>query len=209
VRFHSFGYNIFAERYAVAILFIFMFNGYMKILKEPLLHFTLIGALLFGAYGFMNRERAPQDGITVSAETIEQLADTFSNDWNRAASPEELEQLVDDYIRDELAYREGLTLGLELDDVVIRERIRQKLETMIEEGGAAEPPSEAELQDYLATHADLFRDLEMPDQPVPALDDIRNMVIYEWENQQRIDQLEAFYAGLYEKYQVTVEGRDQ
>ncbi|MDF7799659.1 hypothetical protein P4C99_09285 [Pontiellaceae bacterium B1224] len=181
----------------------------MQILKEPLLHFILIGALLFNTYGFLNRERAPGNRIKVTAEKIEQLANTFSNDWNRAASAEELELLIDEYIREELAYREGLALGLDLDDVVLRERLRQKLEVAIEERNLTELPSDTVLQNYLETHGDLFLDPEDSSPVLPTLDEVRNIVIYEWENQQRRDRLESYYAELYEKYQVTVEGEDQ
>ncbi|MDF7806993.1 hypothetical protein P4E94_06045 [Pontiellaceae bacterium B12219] len=178
----------------------------MQILREPLLHFTLIGALLFSGYGFLNRDRLPETGIVVSDERIEQLANTFSNDWNRAASAEELELLIDEYVREELAFREGMELGLDQDDPVIRQRIRQKLELMAEEEAVVRAPSDAELQGYLAEQADLFGD---ENGALPPLDDIRNLVLFEWENQQRLAELENFYQKLQSKYGVKVARKDK
>ena len=130
----------------------------MQILKEPLLHFILIGTLFFGSYSLVNRAANLDSGISVSAEQVEELATTFSNDWNRDPSEEELKDLVDDFIREELAVREGRELGLDADDAVIRQRIRQKLETLAEEGSAKSPPTDAELQRYLVENSDVFRE---------------------------------------------------
>jgi parvulin-like peptidyl-prolyl cis-trans isomerase-like protein len=84
------------------------------------------------------------------------LADGFTRTWRRPPTAQELQGLVDDYIREEVFYREGRAAGLDRDDVVIRRRVRQKMEFLAEDMTPAEP-SEEELAAYLASHPDRFR----------------------------------------------------
>ena len=173
----------------------------MQIFKEPLLHFVLIGAVLFGFYSFINRPDS-SGRVILSSENIQSLETQFSNDWNREPSAEERLELINDYIREELAVREGLALGLDQNDPVIRQRIRQKLELMVEEDAVVREPTDEELAIYLKENSDLFRNR---DGSVPLLNDIRNLVIFEWENTQRIQQLDQFYQTLESKYGAHVE----
>ena len=129
----------------------------MRILKEPLLHFFLIGAVFFGAYRFLNRAEITDAEISVSTEQIEELAAIFSKDWNQEPTEEELNNLVDDFIREELAVREGMEQGLDVDDAVIRQRLRQKLEIRAEEGTSKYFPTDIELQRYFEKNGDMFR----------------------------------------------------
>lgn len=175
----------------------------MSISKEPLLHFVLIGAIFFGIFTVVNRPD-PSSGIVVSSNDIQLMETTFSNDWNRVATAEEREIMIEDLVREELAVREGLELGLDEGDPVVRQRIRQKLELMVEEDAVVGEPTDEELALYLKENWDLFRNR---DGSVPPLDEIRNLVIFEWENTERIQQLDKFYSDLERKYGVTIEGR--
>lgn len=175
----------------------------MRLLKEPLLHFILIGALLFGIYSLKNRRDAGDITIRISAGRIADLKHTFSNDWNRVPTEEELHTLVDEFVREEMIWREGIAMGLDQDDPVIRQRIQQKLEFMVEEQAARLKPADEELDLFLQQHADLFQEEGV----VPPLSEIRNMVLFEWENVQRLKLLEKKYAELYEKYGVVIEGQ--
>jgi hypothetical protein len=128
-----------------------------RLLKEPLLHFLVLGAALFGLFALVGTKEAEQPAqIVVSAARIENLASGFVRTWQRPPSPEELRGLVEDFIRDEVFYREGKALGLDRDDLVIRRRMRQKLEFLAEDMGIAEP-SDAELAAYLAANGERFR----------------------------------------------------
>jgi len=173
----------------------------MQIFKEPLLHFVLIGAVLFGFYSFINRPDS-SGRVILSSKNIQSLETQFSNDWNREPSAEERLELINDYIREELAVREGLELALDENDPVIRQRIRQKLELLVEEDAVVREPTEEELAIYLKENSDLFRNR---DGSIPPLSDIRNLVIFEWENTQRIKELDQFYQTLETKYGVQVE----
>lgn len=127
-----------------------------RVLKEPLFHFLVLGAVLFGLYGLVAKKEAEPAKIVVSAARIENLAMGFARTRQRLPSAEELSGLVEDFIRDEVFYREGKAAGLDRDDTVIRRRLRQKMEFTLEDTGAAEP-SDAQLSAYLAANAAQFR----------------------------------------------------
>jgi len=97
-----------------------------RILREPLLHFLLLGALLFGAYRWVDGEgaRAP-DQIVVPAERVRGLADQFQRTWLRPPTEPELDSLVQTFVREEVMYREGVARGLDRDDPIIRRRCRR------------------------------------------------------------------------------------
>ena len=126
------------------------------LLREPLLHFLLIGLALFIYYG-----RAAPDGgdgrrIVVSQAQVDELGRRFEATWNRPPTAKELTGLIDSYVSDEILYREGRTLGLDRDDQVIKRRVRQKIEVLVEEDGERRIPTDAELIAYLAAHPEKF-----------------------------------------------------
>ena len=128
-----------------------------RLLAEPLLHFLVLGAALFAVFHLVGRKAVEQPAkIEVSAARIENLAGNFARTWQRPPSADELRGLIDDYIHDEVFYREGKALGLDRDDIVIRRRLRQKLEFIAEDMGAAEPTDE-QLAAYLTANSERFR----------------------------------------------------
>lgn len=129
----------------------------IRLLREPLLHFLILGAALFGLNAvFVGAETEAPQKIVVSAAQIANLEQTFARTWQRQPAPEELKGLVEDYVRDEVYYREGKALELDRDDIVIRRRIRQKMEFFAEDIAAAEP-TDSELNAYLAAHPEQFQ----------------------------------------------------
>jgi hypothetical protein len=129
-----------------------------QLLREPLLHFLLLGAALFAALSFWNQDRASrEEQIIVSADRIAYIAALFERTWQRPPTPEELDGLIKDFVREEAAYREGLALGLDRDDTIIRRRIRQKLDFIAQDLVGQVEPTDAELAAYLAEHPDDFR----------------------------------------------------
>ena len=127
------------------------------VFRDPLFHFLLIGLALFLFYGRVSTETSDSRRIEVSSAQIDALAREFQSTWSRPPSTEELSGLINSYIHDEVLYREGVAMGLVADDPVIKRRVRQKLEVMSEESNAMVAPSDAELEAYLARHADKFR----------------------------------------------------
>jgi len=127
------------------------------LLREPLLQFIVLGAILFGLFHLVDREKAEAPArIVISSARIANLADGFARTWRRPPGKEELQGLVDDYIRDEVFYREGRAAGLDRDDVIIRRRVRQKMEFLAEDMSAPEA-SEAQLAAYLKANPERFR----------------------------------------------------
>ena len=130
-----------------------------RLLREPLLHFLLLGAGLFLAYGLLQRNGGGGEPgqILVTRGQIEHLALGFAKTWQRPPTPVELAGLVHDRVREEVYCREALALGLDQEDTVIRRRLRQKMEFVSDDIAALLEPTEAELEEYLRTHADSFR----------------------------------------------------
>ena len=127
------------------------------LLREPLLQFIVLGAALFGVFHLVDRKKAEApDRIVISSARIATLADGFVRTWRRPPGQEELQGLIDDYIRDEVFYREGRAAGLDRDDVIIRRRVRQKMEFLAEDISAPEP-SEDELAAFLKSNPERFR----------------------------------------------------
>jgi parvulin-like peptidyl-prolyl cis-trans isomerase-like protein len=90
----------------------------------------------------------------VSSARIASLADGFARTWQRSPGEQELQGLIDDYIRDEVFYRAGRAASLDRDDAVIRRRVRQKMELLAED---VPEPSEPELAAFLESHPERFR----------------------------------------------------
>ena len=102
---------------------------FLRILREPVLHFVVLGAALF-AYGRVAPEAAPlpERHIEVTPADLARLQKNFEVFAGRAPQPEELEELVQDYVLDEILVQEALSRGLDKDDPEIRQRLRQKME---------------------------------------------------------------------------------
>ena len=123
------------------------------ILREPLVHFLALGGFLFLLYLHRNGGLgAGANRIVVGAGQVASLRASFEKLWLRSPSPEELRGLVDDFVREEIAVREATARGLEQGDIVIRRRLRQKLEFLLEDELAIAAPTDAELQKWLDEH---------------------------------------------------------
>ncbi len=128
-------------------------------LKEPLFHFLLIGIALFVLYAIVNQEPADESSqqVTVSEGRITQLANIFAKTWQRPPTRKELQGLIDDFVLEEIYYRQAMALGINHNDTVVRRRLRQKLEFMTDEMTALLRPTDADLNQYLTEHPDSFR----------------------------------------------------
>jgi hypothetical protein len=130
----------------------------MRLLQEPLFHFLLLGAAIFGGHRLVAGGRAPApDEIVVTQGRIDALTAAFTRTWQRPPTASERDGLIRDYIREEVYAREAIALGLDKDDVVIRRRLRQKLEFVSEDVLAPPEPTDDQLRAYLTSHPDAFR----------------------------------------------------
>jgi hypothetical protein len=130
-----------------------------KLVREPLAHFVLIGAAVFGLYALMagdSREEA-KDKIVVTEGRVQQLAEVFAKTWQRPPTQQELRGLINAYIKEEVYYREALKLGLDRDDTLIRRRMQQKMEFVTEPSDELLRADDAALQAFLDSHKTAFR----------------------------------------------------
>lgn len=129
----------------------------IPMLRDPLLHFALIGGLLFALDAWVNDGGIAQEDIVITSDRIEHLAAVYERSWQRPPDTEEMQKLLDNYVREEVLYREALKLGLEADDTVIRRRLRLKMEFLARDlVDAVEPPAEV-LQQYFHAHAERYQ----------------------------------------------------
>ena len=129
-----------------------------RLLREPLVHFLILGALLFAGYGVLHRTAAsPPDQIVVSQGQLASMREVFIRTRQRPPTAEEWEGLIRARVREEVYYREALALGLDKDDAIIRRRLQQKMEFISSDVDSQTQPTDAELNAYLQTHAEKFR----------------------------------------------------
>ncbi|BCS34048.1 hypothetical protein TBR22_A32770 [Luteitalea sp. TBR-22] len=127
-----------------------------RLWREPLAQFLAIGALLFLVFSWRGGPSG-SSRIVITPGQLDTMAATFERTWQRPPSERELKGLVDDYVREEIATREAMAMGLDRDDIAIRRRLRLKYEFVAAEASDSAPPSDAELEAWLRTHADAFR----------------------------------------------------
>ncbi len=120
-------------------------NGAALVLREPIVHFLIAGALVFA----LMSGRAPDLGerrIVVNEALVSRLANRWTESFRRAPSQEELDGLIAEYVRDQVYYREALSLGLDQDDEVVMRRMRNKMLALATSDVEAATPGDAELQ---------------------------------------------------------------
>ena len=128
-----------------------------KLIREPFIHFIFLGAAIFLAYHFLSARADNQPGkIVITQGNITSIMIGFSRTWQRPPTREELEGLIRDRVREEVYSREAIAMGLDRDDPIIRRRLQQKLAFVTDDVAAVAEPTDAELADYLKTHAATF-----------------------------------------------------
>jgi peptidyl-prolyl cis-trans isomerase C len=129
-----------------------------KAIREPLVHFLLIGLTLFGLYAWIERGRTNNGNyqIILTLDDLRQLDISFVSQWHRQPTKEEFSGLVEGFIRQEILYREGLAMGLDKDDTIVKRRMAQKMEFLSEDVASAHEPSTDELKAWYANNSQKF-----------------------------------------------------
>ncbi len=127
-----------------------------KILKEPLVHFLLIGALLFLVYGMVNTEQDKTE-ISIDDNLINELAAKWELKRNRQPTLEEINGMVDQYIEQEVLYREALAMNLDHNDEIIKRRLAQKMEFISDGLAESLQPTEEVLIEYYENHKEIYK----------------------------------------------------
>jgi hypothetical protein len=119
-----------------------------QFLKEPLLHFLVIGAALFGLYAWHSRNGndAGAQQVRLADSDVRWLEETFAQERQRPPSEAELRGLVRDFIKETLFARQAQELGLDKDDIVVRRRLAQKMSFLLQDNAAAAAPSDDDLR---------------------------------------------------------------
>jgi hypothetical protein len=132
-------------------------GAWRRALREPLLHFAVLGAGLFALFALVGGDDPASRRVVVGRGSLESLSATFERTWQRPPTRAELEGLVADHVRETILAREAKALGLDEDDVIVRRRLRQKMELLAASFAESGEPSEAELEAWLREHADRWR----------------------------------------------------
>lgn len=132
----------------------------MNLLREPLLHFTIAGSILFGGYEWLNRSGQASlrdEPITMGEGQVRWLQETFTSQWRRSPTTEEMKGLLATLTEEELLAREARALGLDQHDTVVRRRLAQKLSFLVEDTSRIADPSEGDLRRFHSEHADRYQ----------------------------------------------------
>jgi peptidyl-prolyl cis-trans isomerase C len=128
-------------------------------LREPLLHFLLLGVVLFAVYAYMQRGRGgvePSKQIALSLDDLRTMDMYFESQWHRPPTPAEFQAMVEDKVREEVLYREALAMGFDKDDTIVKRRMAQKMQFLAEDVAAAHEPSTAELKAWFEKNSSKF-----------------------------------------------------
>ncbi len=130
-----------------------------KFWKEPLLHFLIIAAAIFAVYSWLNKgeDKNEQTSIDISQGRIDHFAATFEKKHQRKPNNDELKNLIQAYILEEAYYREAKNLNIDKNDDIIRRRLRQKMEYMLDGLAALEKPSNAQLLAFYEEEKENYR----------------------------------------------------
>jgi hypothetical protein len=129
-----------------------------RILKEPLLHFLLLGAAMFATYSLVSKDSSGEPRrIVITQGQLSLMMESFTRTRQRPPTHEEWAGLIRDRVREEVYYREALALGMDKDDAIIRRRLQQKMEFVSDDIAAQAAPTDTELHAYLQAHPDKFR----------------------------------------------------
>lgn len=127
----------------------------MKIFKEPLLQFLLIGAGLFFVYNILNAKKS-NDEIVIDSNIINEISAKYKMQWNREPGLQELSGLIETYLEQEVLYREAKTMNLDQNDEIIKRRLAQKMEFLSDDVSGSLEPDENALRTFYETHKDYY-----------------------------------------------------
>ena len=128
-------------------------------LREPLLHFLLIGMALFVVWGKLNPAQIREGGmsrIVITEDDLVQFDQVWRAKWQRPPTPQELVAMVDNKIKEEILYREALAMGLDRDDSIIKRRLAQKMAFLGEDVSGIQEPTADEIHNWYQRHSGTF-----------------------------------------------------
>ena len=117
-----------------------------RFIREPLVQFLAAGSVLFVLMSQFGSADSLDRSITINEEEVARLASQWEQTWRRPPNAQQLDSLIRDYIKEEVYVREAMRLGLDVDDPIIRRRLRAKMEFLATAEIQNMEPTDAELQ---------------------------------------------------------------
>jgi len=127
-----------------------------SLLREPLLHFAVLGAIIFGADALLHPPAKDEKVITVTKALRQSFIDNFDEDKERVPSEADLQKMADAWVASEILYREGKALGVDRGDEMIRDRVAFKLQLLIFDQVHVPPPTDEQLRTWFADNHGRF-----------------------------------------------------
>ena len=126
-------------------------------IKEPMVHFLTVGVLLFVGDAWLERDRVESRVMRVGAAEVNWLKETWERQRTRRPTEDELKGLLASYLKEEILAAEAKELGLDQNDTIVRRRLAQKLEFLVQDTARLADPTEGQLRDYLAVHRERYQ----------------------------------------------------
>lgn len=126
------------------------------LLREPLIQFLILGGMLFAIDRYLAGDAEGPRRILVDDERRADVVATFRDQRGRYPDPEELDQAITRWTREEILYREARALGLDQGDAMIRQRLVEKLRRLLLDGVNVGTPTEAELRAFFEAWRDRY-----------------------------------------------------
>lgn len=175
----------------------------MKFLREPLVHFLLIGAALFGIFSLFGQTsgEAPAGTIAITPQLVENLKLSYTRAAGQPPTPAQVDAAIEDYIREEVFFREAKAQGLDKDDPLVRRQLRTRMEATYEDSAQAPVPTEDQLSAFLKSH---LKDFPTADGHTPSLAEIHAAVQDAWLRAQRKAAVDDAYQKLRARYRIVL-----
>ena len=175
---------------------------FLKLLKDPLLHFLLIGVGLFFLFSQLNSDEEPSNTqqIIINKSKLEVLSSIFIEENSIPPTEIEIQELLENAIREEVLSREAITLGLNKDDRVIRHRLAQKMQYLFEDVAMVEEPSDEVLKAYFQENKASLNNEESKE-----YSKVKQQLKREWLEKEQQKENKIFYEDLKSRYEIILD----
>ena len=175
---------------------------FSKLLKEPLLHFLLIGVGLFFLFSQLNSDEEASDTqqIIINKSKLEVLSGIFMEENSAPPTDKEIQELLENNIREEVLSREAIAMGLDKDDRIIRHRLAQKMQYLFEDVAMVEEPSDEVLKAYFQENKASFNNEEDT-----GFSKVKQQLKREWLAKEQQKENKIFYEDLKSNYEIILD----
>ena len=186
-------------------LFMHKHSIFTKLLKEPLLHFLLIGVGLFFLFSQLNSDEESSDTeqIIINKSNLAVLSSTFIEENNIPPTDKEIQELLENDIREEILSREAIAIGLDKGDRIIRHRLAQKMQYLFEDVAMVDEPSDEVLKIYFQENKASFKKEESTEKL--EYSKLKQQVKRKWLEKEQKKENEIFYEDLKSRYEIILD----